>query len=300
LSKADVYAGHYSFADLSLKLPVNTYFAYMFGGLLRKMGCRIRPYEKSAGETDAVLGKSLQILEGAFLGDRSKESALEEVVSLFAGIETEEALRQKVAIIGDLYVRDNDVMNEDLVHFIESQGGEVITTPFSSYGKMISRQYIRKWFVEGKYLNVLSTKTLVATVARMEKLYYGYFERILREPMPVYNEAPEQILSRYNVRLENTGESMDNLLKIHYIRKYHPEVALFVQVSPAFCCPSLVTEAMAREIEKNTGTPIVSITYDGTGGNKNEILIPYLRLQDRRREGETSPSLASRGSKEFS
>ena len=89
-------------------------------------------------------------------------------------------------------------------------------------------------------------------------------------PMPEYDESAEDVLSKYNVRIEHTGESMDNLLKIYYIQKHHPDVSLFVQASPAFCCPALITEAMAREIEQHTGTPVVSITYDGTGGNKLE------------------------------
>ena len=110
----------------------------------------------------------------------------------------------------------------------------------------------------------------------MEKVYYRYFEKILKTPAPQYNENPEDILSEYHVRIEHTGESMDNLLKIFYIKKHYPDVSLFVQTSPAFCWPSLVTEAMAREIEKKTGVPIVSITYDGTSGNKNEAVIPYL------------------------
>jgi hypothetical protein len=33
---------------------------------------------------------------------------------------------------------------------------------------------------------------------------------------------------------------------------------------------------MAKEIEEKTGVPIVSITYDGTSGSKNEAVIPYL------------------------
>jgi len=32
------------------KAPDQLIFAYMFGGLVRKMGCRIRPYEKGKGE----------------------------------------------------------------------------------------------------------------------------------------------------------------------------------------------------------------------------------------------------------
>ena len=81
--------------------------------------------------------------------------------------------------------------------------------------------------------------------------------------------------------LVREGKRMDNILKIHYIKKHHPDVALFVQASPAFCCPSLVTEAMANEIERKTNTPVVSITYDGTGGNKNDVIIPYLKYPRR-------------------
>jgi predicted CoA-substrate-specific enzyme activase len=277
MSEAGVYTGSLSFMDLSVRLPVNTYLAYMFGGLLRKVGCRIRPYEKEKGETDRVIAKSITLLEESFLGMRSKESAVAEVVSWLENIETSYSPRPKVAVFGDMYVRDNEVMNQDLVHFIEDNGGEVVTVPYSSYMKMVSGQYFRKWFVEGRYLNVLSSKTVIAAVTRMEKLYYKYFARILKEPEPLYEESPEKILSAYNIRTENTGESMDNILKIFYLKKHYPDIALFVQTSPAFCWPSLVTEAMAKEIEKKTGTPAVFITYDGTGGNKNDIIIPYLR-----------------------
>jgi predicted nucleotide-binding protein (sugar kinase/HSP70/actin superfamily) len=289
MSAADVYTGSMSFVDLSLKLPLNSYLAYMFGGLVRKMGCRIRPYEKEKGATDRIIKKSIDILEDAFLGNRSKESAVSEVVSYFEGIDTHYEQRPKVAIFGDLYARDNEVMNQDLVHFIEVNGGEVITTPFSSFLKMISGQYFRKWFIEGQYLNVLSTKTFFATATMMEKTYYKYFERILMEPDPAFNESPEKILSEYNIRKENTGESMDNILKIYYIKKHYPDVSLFVQTSPAFCCPSLVTEAMAKKIEKKTGTPVVSVTYDGTGGNKNDIIIPYLRYAAIKHPGGMKP-----------
>ena len=70
---------------------------------------------------------------------------------------------------------------------------------------------------------------------------------------------------------------MDNLLKIHYTLEYHPDLALLVQASPAFCCPALVTEAMAHRIERVTGVPVVSVTYDGIGGSKNDVIVPYLK-----------------------
>ena len=56
----------------------------------------------------------------------------------------------------------------------------------------------------------------------------------------------------------------------------YPDIALFVQANPAFCCPSLVTEAMTSQITGLTGVPVVTITYDGTTDYKNDVIIPYL------------------------
>jgi predicted nucleotide-binding protein (sugar kinase/HSP70/actin superfamily) len=275
--KSEVYVGAITLQDISATLPFDAYLGYMFGGFIRRMGCRIRPYEKRRGETDRVIQEGMEKLVEAFEGDREKEEALAEVVSRFDTIECIEGEpRPEVAIFGDLYSRDNDVLNQGLIHFIETHGGEVITTPYTSYAKMVARPYYWKWFLEGKYKNVLSTGALMAAVGPLERKYFRYFEQILGGVEPAYDASAQEILSGYNVRVEHTGESMDNLLKIFYTTRHHPEVALFVQASPAFCCPSLVTEAMSRRIEEQTGVPLVSVTYDGTGGGKNEVILPYL------------------------
>jgi len=276
LKQVEVHAGPMSFIDISLKLPVNTYLAYLFGGHLRKIGCRLRPYETVPGATDRALDRGVNILVEAFGGKRRKDEALAEVIAGLEAVAVRPGQKPKVAIFGDFYVRDNKVLNQNLIRFIEAQGGEVLVTPYSSYVRMVADTYFRKWFTEGRYFSVLSSKALIATVSRLEKTYLEYFRRIVAEPEPAYGDDPATILAGFNVRAEHTGESMDNLLKIHYTIKHHPDVSLFVQVNPAFCCASLTTEAMAQEIEKRTGVPVVSITYDGTTGNRNEAIIPYL------------------------
>ena len=289
-AQSDVYVGGMSLQDISAALPFDAYLAYMFGGFLQRMACRIRPYELRPGETDRVVEAAMQRLEEAFQGDESKEEALADVVASLEAIEKDKARnRPEVAIFGDLYARDNHVLNQDLVHFIEAHGGEVITTPYTSYARMVLRPYYWKWFLEGQYMHVLYTGAWMAALGQLEKKYARLFQRILDESEPVYDDSPQAILSGYNVRVEQTGEAMDNLLKVYYIKKHHPDVALFVQASPAFCCPGLITEAMAREIQEKTGVPLVSVTYDGTGGGKNEVILPYLEYA-RRRVGPSQPS----------
>ena len=277
LEKSGVYVGDLFFKDISPRASFNAVFAYMFGGLLRRVACRLRPYECNTGEVDRVLETGLEILYESFLGRIKKQDALTAVLERFGKIPVEKQGRPKVAVFGDLYSRDNRVMNQDLIRFIERHGGEVVTTPYSEYARMIASPYLRKWFFERKFFTLFSSKALMAAISRLERTHYRTFEPILKEPMATFDDPPEAILGRYGVRIEHTGESLDNLLKVHYIMKYHPDVTLFVQASPAFCCPSLVTEAMARRIEEVTGVPVVPITYDGTGGRKNDVIIPYLK-----------------------
>lgn len=292
IEKTTIYKGDLSFGDISLIASKNCYFSYMVGGMLRKIACRIRPYEVFPGETDRVLKKSIQVLTDAFAGKRTLEKSIEEVVSKFEWIETEPQEKPKIAVFGDLYSRDNRVMNQDLIRFIETHGGEVITTPYNEYAKMVAPSYFRKWFNEGKYLNVITSKAMLTAMQTLEKKYSAIFNRILREPDYLFDDHPSAILAKYNMSIENSGESMDNILKIHYIHKYHPDVSLLVQASPALCCASLITEAMKKRIETLTGIPVVSITYDGTGGGKNDVIVPYLKYPRKPiRENENSSVL---------
>ena len=276
--KSGIYLGELSLFDVSFRASTNAYFAYMFGGLLRSIGCRIRPYETNKGETDQTMSRALDIISRAFALNRSKEKALEEAIALFKRIRTQDAgTRPKVAIFGDLYVRDNDIMNQNLIHYIEANGGEVVTTPYYKYIKIIANSYFKKWFKEGKYLSLISNKALLVAMQAMEKKYYPYFEPLLEESHFMVGNSHENLLEQYGIQQEHTGESMDNILKIHHIIQEHPDLALLVQTNPAFCCPGLVTEAMAARLEAKTGVPIVSITYDVSGGNKNKVIVPFIK-----------------------
>ena len=274
--KSGIYKGQLSLFDISYRASTNAYYAYMFGGLLRNIGCKIRPYEIHKGETDQILLKALKILCNAFENSESKENALKNAIQMFSDIETKTESRPKVGIFGDLYARDNDIMNQDLVHFIEDNGGEVITTSYYKYAKIIANSYFKKWFKEGKYLSLFSNGALLVAMQAMEKKYYKYFEPILSKSAFEVKDSYENILSEYGILQEHTGESMDNILKIHHIIDEFPDVKLLVQTNPAFCCPGLITEAMAQKIESKINVPIVSITYDVSGGNKNKVILPFL------------------------
>jgi predicted CoA-substrate-specific enzyme activase len=279
LERASVYAGDLMFYDISLQTAINAYLAYMFGGNIRKIGCMIRPYEKEKGRTNEVISKSFDLLREAFRDGKPKEKILEYIVGQFGKIEMVRTERTKVAIFGDLYVRDNDLMNQDLIKIIEENGGEVITTPYSDYIKIIVEPFTARAFKEGRYLDYARTKFLKSLIPMVEENYAPYFNRIFGVSKKEERSEQDGWLNKFGINLLHRGESFENILKIHRLVTQHPDIDLFIQTNPSYCCPSLVTEAMAPRIEELTGIPVVTIEYDGTSGFKNEDVIPYLKFR---------------------
>ncbi len=169
-------------------------------------------------------------------------------------------------------------MNQNLIGYIEDAGGEVIITPYNDYAKIISGALFKRWTKELRLQDVIIFKSLLTAMELLESRYHSYLGKYIGKQINSRNPMMEKELDQFNIRVEQEGESIENILKIFRIMKEHPDVSLFVQTNPAFCCPALVTEAMSEEIESLTGVPVLSITYDGTESPKNDIIIPYLKF----------------------
>ncbi|MBN2441938.1 MAG: hypothetical protein JXJ04_11345, partial [Spirochaetales bacterium] len=278
MEKVSIYLGDFTFKDFSPKITVEAFFAHYFGGMLRRMGCRIRPYEKKKGTTDKVIEQSLQIFYNTFLGNRNKKRSVKKVVHLFKKIKTIPGKRQQIAIFGDMYVRDNEIMNQDLIRFIEENGGEVVITPLSEMVKVMANIEVERSLWAGTYTDALSVKLLISFIATLEKNYSKYFSEILHEPPINWEFDYKKVLRSYKVKIGQNGESSDNLLILNGIKNHYPGIRLFVQTMPAFCSAGIVTEEMNGLIEKTTGIPVVTLNYDGTHKNQNEKLIPYMKF----------------------
>jgi predicted CoA-substrate-specific enzyme activase len=276
LENAHVYSGLLTHLEISVSACYYAYFAYLLGGLIHMVGYKIRPYEINKGDTDRVLAETVVILEKAFLGKASMEEAVNEVIHKFDMIPRGGGNKVKVALFGDFYVCDNDIMNQDLSRAIEEAGGEVITTPYTDQVKMSLGNVIRMGIYRGEYLTAAQQKVISSCLNLLEDKYYRYFEKYLGPSKSINPKKLEKYLARFNINSYLSGESYENILKIFYFIENYPDISLFVQANPAYCCPSLVTEAMTSEITNITGVPVVTITYDGTNDYKNDVIIPYL------------------------
>jgi len=283
MEDVSVYVGDVIFYDFSLQTAINAYLAYMLGGYIRKAGCSIRPYEIKKGTTDAMIQVALKKLYDAFLNGTLKEVTIEEIARDFKTIPVKRKHRPRVAIFGDLYVRDNDLMNQDLIKTIEENGGEVITTPYSEYMKIIVEPATERNFKEGRYMDYVKFKFLKSLIPLVEDKYKQYFSDYTGEMKVASASEMDGWLNNFGINILHKGESFENVLKIHSLVTQYPDLDLFVQTNPSYCCPSLVTEAMKSRIEEITGIPVVTIEYDGTAGLKNEDIIPYLKYRKKKK-----------------
>jgi predicted nucleotide-binding protein (sugar kinase/HSP70/actin superfamily) len=280
MEKAEVYSGLLTHLEISVSTTYWAYFAYLLGGFIRMTGFKIRPYEVNKGDTDRTIKESTSILEEAFLGKKSLEDCVKQVVSLLEKIDYVKGNRPKVALFGDFYVCDNDIMNQALSRTIEDAGGELITTPYTDQVKMSMDNVVRREIYKGEYFNAVQLRLIISVLKLFEDKYYRYFEKFIGPLKDVSPKKLEKNLARFNISPYNSGESAENILKIFYFLENYNDISLFVQANPAFCCPSLVTEAMTSEIRNITGVPVVTITYDGTGDYKNDVIIPYLQRRN--------------------
>jgi predicted CoA-substrate-specific enzyme activase len=276
--KVQIFAAEFDMSLFSLELIYDVYCAYLLGGLLRRIGCRLRPYETMPGQTNQLIEEARQRLYRCFAAGESKERVFKEVVADFSKIPVNETYktRPKVAIIGDLYVRDNDIFNQQLISALEDYGAEVVTVP-NNYvlrlSAIIHSHYLRE---DGRYLSLIRDRFLREMFEKFEKHFYQIAEEVLSEKFPTFDDSIIDHLQKYNLSLSHSGETSQNLLKIFSLLKHYPDISLFIHVNPIFCCPGLVSESLFKAVEKDIGIPIVSIVYDGTTTNKNEILAPYL------------------------
>jgi predicted CoA-substrate-specific enzyme activase len=281
--KVEVFASEFEMKGLPLELIHDIYCSYLLGGLLRKIGCRLRPCERSAGQTDRVIENARLRLHRRIAAGESKEAAFREIVVDFSRIPlaNRPGTRPKVAIIGDLYVRDNEAFNQGLIADLENYGAEVVTVPFTYVVRLILDRDTRYLWEERRYLAVAGNKLLAEVLETTERRFYQIARDILGEDFPTFDNAIFDHLKKYHISLSHGGETAQNILKIFSLLRHYPDTALFIHVNPLFCCPALVSEALFKTIEKDIGIPIVSLMYDGTTGQRNESLAPYLHYISR-------------------
>ncbi len=286
-----------AYEGMPVKARMNLWKALLLGDIFRKIACKIRPYEINKGETDRIIAKHMDIMSKLFTQtDVSKASEiLRACVKEVQQIKLSSEKKPLVGIVGEIYVRSDSFINNDLIRKIEDLGGEAWLSPFAEWifytikvTELISEQkaassknIINKISaVKNKAISWLEN-TLV--FEKWEKEYYKAASPILddRHEWDI-REVMEEGLKYVPWQFE--GESVLTLGRAKLFVKNDGAKAI-VNASPMFCMPGTVTTSIFPAIEKELGVPIICNFYDGSG-DPNKSLAPVMHyiVEDLKRE----------------
>ncbi len=117
------------------KFRINAWKGFVVADYLRKIYREIRPYEINKGDSDKLYAESLKRLEKCIEnGSGGLHKVLTVIVHDFLAIKTDKSKRKPVvAIIGEIFMRDNATCNGNIANRLEDLGVEVNIGPFSEW-----------------------------------------------------------------------------------------------------------------------------------------------------------------------
>jgi len=252
--------------------------------LLRRLCHEVRPYERTAGDTDrayeAALSQLLQaIREG---GGKRAVRAMAWAGERFAAIETDRSQsRPWIGIVGEIYLRANAFTNQDIVRQVEQLGGRVWVAP------------MLEWF----YFTVWGAQTR----ARSARRAGDWLKALLSEWVQRYDEA--RMLRPLEGQLAFPHEPSVAELMANARPYYEPllgtEAALSIGKSvdfarhglcgvinllPFSCMPGIVVMGLAEAIRADHDhLPWLDVIYDAQGGTNIHTRLEAFMYQARQR-----------------
>jgi predicted CoA-substrate-specific enzyme activase len=251
-------------------LSVKILETYIVACILYKLASRVRPYELKRGQTDRALQEAQQHIRYAIRSSADLRACLAGVVGLFRAVERNETHGRKprVALLGDLYVKYNAVMNEGIQSLIEKLGGELVISSMTEYPAHLLDIGSRRYGEDPRSGRILRS---------MEQRYERLAEDLIGDQAePDFAECVK-LMEEHGYRHYIAGETSINVGKaLWYCTKRSVEA--IVHINPMFCCPGVVTASLYRKIQADFGVPIIDIFFDGTG-SPNRVLIPHLHYK---------------------
>jgi predicted CoA-substrate-specific enzyme activase len=241
--------------------------ANIIGGILYKIYHRIAPYERHPGMTWSMLCDAREKIAHAILQSQDLRCVLSEIVSGFRQIpiNENEGRKPRIGLLGDLYVKYNDVVNQRINEVVRELGGELVVTSLTEYPFHFYDADIRLHGDDPRHFRLL--KSIEHRYERIAGDLIG------NQVEPDFTECV-RLMEEYRITHYIVGETSINIGRALYFIK-HGLVDAILHINPIFCCPGVVTTSIYRKMQEDFQIPIIDIFYDGTG-NPNRILVPHL------------------------
>jgi len=256
-SYTDITPGH------GTKFRFNAWKGFVAFDMIRKLQQQIRPYEKIKGETNRVYRESLDNIVRCIENDaKGLADVLGASGKKFEAIERLDIPRKPiVAIVGEIFMRDNKFCSGDIVNRLENLGAETLMAPFSEWFVYSTYRYTRdsKW--KGDYKGILKSKIQeFSQHASYEKLLHSV-EELIDTEKEVSLETMLELTAPY-VHRDYDGDPVMAIGSASALAK--KGVSGICNVLPFTCMPGTLICSISDVFRKDhNNIPWVDFAYDG-------------------------------------
>jgi predicted nucleotide-binding protein (sugar kinase/HSP70/actin superfamily) len=256
-----------SYADISQGQGTKFRFAAWKGfvavDLLRKMKQERIPYELNPGEVEKVYRQALDnVVKSIETGAKDLPAVLESCGKMFDAIPLSNGKRKPViAVVGEIFMRDNPFCSGYLVQRLERYGAETMIAPFAEWLSYSTYRYTRDSRWKGDTKGVIKSKIQAfsqhSSARKLQKAVHGSYDHHREiEVADMLESCGPYIHKHYD------GDPALNLGSS--VRLAQTGISGIANILPFTCMPGTVVASVADQFKHDhDNLPYVSIAYDG-------------------------------------
>jgi predicted CoA-substrate-specific enzyme activase len=256
-----------SYADLagdkSQQFRINAWKGFVAFDYIRKLYRETGPYEINKGETEAVYQTALKKIENSIENNsKGLRKILVGLASDFMAVKVDKSIRKPVvAVLGEVYMRDNAGCNGNIANRLEALGAEVVIGPFAEWITYSTHRYTR----DSRWKN--DTKGMIKSKIQ------GIGQEVI----------VDYLLRGINKFTDETKDvSLHEMLKLsnRYVSEFYdgdPPIAMgssaalatrgvsgIAAILPFTCMPGTLIASVSDSFRKDyDNIPFINIPYDG-------------------------------------
>jgi predicted nucleotide-binding protein (sugar kinase/HSP70/actin superfamily) len=279
-SCANAYEGIETIADGLIRTG---WRAIVASDILHRALLSVRPYERNAGESDAVYLECLRdlcrVLSRRGTSARKKlrmlAASLEKSRERFRSIPLTEKELPVIGVVGEIFCRLNEFSNQDIIRRIESHGAECRLSGVPEWLAYIDRLHRKNMRAEGKHFSLSLAKEWVRSLVqrRDERALFEPFRGVLEEEPGV-----DEILELSEPYLPSRGVLGEMVLSVgKAIYLCGSGASGVVDISPFSCMNGIVCQAVYPRVSSDHhGFPIRVFFFDQSPKDLDQDIAIFL------------------------
>ena len=247
----------------SQKFRINAWRGFVASDFITRLCRETRPYEINKGDTDAIFELSVKKLERCIENGATKlHKVLCEITADFMSVKVDKNVRRPVvAILGEIFMRDNAGCNGNIANRLEDLGVEVVIGPFSEWLEYSTYRYTRDSLWKNDTRGVI--KSIIQHTGQ------DIIARLLLRDIKRFTDKQKDVSLHEMLNLCNG-----------YVSKYYdgdPPIALgssialakkgiagIAAILPFTCMPGTLIASVSDLFRKEQNNiPLINIAYDG-------------------------------------